>query len=227
MNISYTLQFADGTGSDPNANSGILSQQGQTNLREIKPLSFDQRHTFVTSIDYHYASGKDYNGPIWGNKQVFANAGLNLVFRAGSGTPYTRKANITPEADFTTTANSRSQISGSLNGSRYPWQFRIDARADKAFDIKTGSKPNGDTRKIAATLYLQVLNVLNTQNVITVYRATGSPNDDGYIDSPGAQVSISQKVSPQAYIDQYRVAANNPGSYSLPRRIRLGIQLNF
>lgn len=227
MNISYTLQFADGTGSDPNANSGILSTQGQTNLREIKPLNFDQRHTFVASVDYHYGSGRDYNGPVWGNKQIFANAGANFVFRAGSGTPYTRKNNITPEADFTTTANSRSQIAGQLNGSRYPWQFRIDARIDKDFSINTGTKPNGDKRTVAANLYVQILNVLNTQNVVSVYRATGSPSDDGYLNTPAAQVAIAQKVSPQAYIDQYTVALNNPSNFSLPRRIRLGIQLNF
>ncbi len=176
--VSYTLQFADGTGSDVVSNSGILSQAGQTNLREIKPLSFDQRHTFVTSFDFHYESGKDYNGPVWGNKQIFANAGLNVVFRAGSGTPYTRQSNITPTADFTTTANSRKVIAGSINGSRYPWNFRIDAKLDKDFEIKTGKKKDGDARKsLYANVYLQVLNVLNTENVTAVYAATGSPSD--------------------------------------------------
>ena len=29
MNVSYTLQFADGTGSDPFTSSGVLAQQGQ------------------------------------------------------------------------------------------------------------------------------------------------------------------------------------------------------
>ena len=116
MNVSYTMQFADGTGSDASTSSGILSQAGQTNLREIKPLSFDQRHTFITSFDFRYDSGKNYTGPIWFNKQFFADAGLNLVFRAGSGTPYTRQSNITPTADFTTTANSRKVISGQING---------------------------------------------------------------------------------------------------------------
>ena len=228
LNISYTLQFADGTGSDANTSSGILSQAGQTNLREIKPLSFDQRHTFVTSFDFRYESGKDYTGPVWFNKQVFADAGLNLVFRAGSGTPYTRKSNITPEADFTTTANSRSVISGQINGSRYPWQFKVDAKIDKNFTIRMGKKKNGDARKeVYANVYLQVLNVLNTQNVTTVWAATGSPSDDGYISSPGAQTAISSKVSPQAYIDLYRLAVNNPGNYQMPRRIHLGVQFNF
>ncbi|MBK9543451.1 MAG: carboxypeptidase-like regulatory domain-containing protein [Bacteroidetes bacterium] len=228
MNVSYTLQFADGTGSDANASAGILAQQGQTNLRETLPLSFDQRHMLVTSFDYHYASGKNYDGPVWFGKQVFANAGVNFVVRAGSGTPYTRKGNITPEADFTTAANGRSTINGSLNGSRYPWQFKIDAKVDKDFEIKLGKKKDGEGRRpVFCNVYLQVLNLLDAQNVISVYRATGSPDDDGYLASAGAQPSINQQVSPQAYIDLYTIAENNPGNYSLPRRIRLGVQLNF
>lgn len=228
MNVSYTLQFADGTGSDPNTNAGILAQAGQTNLREIKPLSFDQRHTFVTSLDYHYGSGKDYDGPVWFGKQVFANAGANLVFRAGSGTPYTRKSNITPEADFTTAANSRSVISGTLNGSRLPWQFKIDAKIDKDFELKFGKNADGEARRsVFANVYFQVLNVLDAKNILSVYRATGNPDDDGYVNSPAAQPIINSQVSPAAYVDLYQIAANNPGSYSLPRRIRLGVQLNF
>ncbi len=228
MSVSYTLSFANGTGSDPNTNAGLLAQQGQTNLREPKPLNFDQRHTFVTSFDYHYGAGKDYNGPVWWGKQVFAMAGMNLVFRAGSGTPYTRKSNITPTADFTSAANSRSVISGQLNGSRLPWQFRIDARFDKGFNITTGKRSDGEARRpLSGQVYLQILNVLNTQNINAVYAATGSPSDDGYITSPGAQSNIQSKVDPQAYVDLYEVAVNNPGNYSLPRRMRLGVMINF
>lgn len=228
MSISYTLSFANGTGSDPNTNAALLAQQGQTNLREPKPLNFDQRHTFVASFDYHYGKGKDYNGPVWGGKQIFSNAGANIVFRAGSGTPYTRKANITPEADFTSAANSRSVIVGQINGSRLPWQFRIDARFDKSFDISTGTKAGGEKRKpLSAQVYLQILNLLDTKNITAVYRATGSPSDDGYVTSPGAQANIQSRVDPESYVDLYEIAVNNPNNYSLPRRLRLGVMLNF
>lgn len=227
MNLSYTLQFAAGTGSSAVTNSGILSQAGQTNLREIKPLDFDQRHTLVSSFDFHYDEGKDYNGPVWWNKQVFANTGLNMVFHAGSGSPYTRKANITPEADFTTTENSRKVITGSLNGSRYPWNFRIDAKVDKDFAIKTGMKDGEARKSVYVNVYLQVLNVLNTLNVTTVYAATGSADDDGYITSPNAQSVIANQPSPEAYRDLYSIKVNDPAHYDLPRRIRLGVQVNF
>jgi hypothetical protein len=229
MLLSYTLQFADGTGSDNTSSSGVIAAQGQTNLREIKPLDFDQRHTFVVSFDYHYGEGADYNGPKWFNSQFFANAGANLVLRAGSGTPYTRQANTTPTADFTTTANSKKVLEGSVNGSRLPWSFRIDAKFDKGFNlVKGGTDEKGvKHRTITANVYLQVLNVLNTQNIVQVYAATGSANDDGYIDSPEAQSAISDKTNPQSYIDLYRVAVNNTANYGAPRRIHLGFQVNF
>jgi len=119
-------------------------------------------------------------------------------------------------------------IAGQINGSRYPWQFKIDAKIDKNFTIRTGKKANGDARKeVYANVYLQVLNVLNTLNVSAVYAATGSPSDDGYITSPTAQSSIAQKASPQAYIDLYRLAVNNAANYNQPRRIHLGVQFNF
>ena len=228
LSASYTLQFADGTGSDPGSNGAIVSSAGQSNLRETKPLDFDQRHTFVTSVDFRYGSGKDYSGPIWFKKQVLSNAGINFVFRAGSGTPYTRQSNITPTADFTSAANGRSVIAGSINGSRYPWQFRIDAKVDKSFEVKMGKKRDGESRKpLYMNVYLQVLNVLDALNITGVYRSTGNPNDDGYLSSPDGVASTSTKLSPQAYTDLYQIAVNNPGNYSMPRRIRLGLQLNF
>ncbi len=226
MNLSYTLQFADGTGSKATSNAGLLANAGQNNLREIKPLDFDQRHTFVVSLDYHYGSGKNYDGPVWFNKQFFAKTGLSLVFRAGSGTPYTRQSNIAPTADLTVT--SRNVIAGSINGSRLPWSTNVDLKVDKDFDIKMGKKKDGESRKpLSLNVYLQVLNVLDAQNITSVYNTTGNAGDDGYLTSSAGIVRAATAPSPQAYFDQYQIAANNPNHYSLPRRIRLGLQLNF
>ncbi len=228
MNVSYTLQFADGTGSSSGSNSRLIAQQGQTNLREPKPLDFDQRHQLTASLDYHYGKGKDYNGPVWFNKQVLSETGLNLTFRAGSGTPYTRKKNITPEADFTTAANGRFQLDGQINGSRLPWQYRVDLKVDKHFELKTGKKPNGEKRRpYSIGVYVQVLNLFDARNIISVYSATGSPTDDGYLSSAAAQNDINNKLSVASYKALYEIADNNQGSYSLPRRIRLGLQLDF
>ena len=56
---AYTLQFADGTGSDANSSRGLSNRGVQ---RVLYPLSFDERHRFNLSLDYRYSSGKSYNG---------------------------------------------------------------------------------------------------------------------------------------------------------------------
>jgi hypothetical protein len=227
LDASYTLQFADGTGSDPNANAGLLAQLGQANFRTPLPLNFDQRHTITTTFDYHYGFGKNYDGPIWFGKQVFSNAGINFVFRGSSGRPYTRQGNITP--DEITGLNLKYSLDGSLNGSRKPWNFRIDAKVDKGFTVKTGKKANGESRRgFDMNVYIVIINVLDTRNVIGIYRATGSPDDDGYLTDPTVQTALSTlQPSPQSFRDLYTVALLDPAHYSLPRRARLGIQINF
>ena len=56
MRASYTLQFADGTGSDPNAAARLMLQT--TKLRTIYPYNYDQRHQIIVASDYRYGSGK-------------------------------------------------------------------------------------------------------------------------------------------------------------------------
>ena len=79
-------------------------------------------------------------------------------------------------------------------------------------------------------LYLTVQNVLNTQNIASVYRYTGSATDDGFLSSPQGQQTVSaltDLTERQAFVDQYTVKLNNPGNYGAPRIIRLGARFNF
>jgi hypothetical protein len=233
MTASYTLQFADGTGSSASGGYNLVSS-GLPNLRSTIPLDFDQRHTIVTNFDYRFGSGKNYRGPVWTKHkgeqnekglQLLQNVGANLVFRAGSGLPYTKQSNVTQAAAFGIA--QRSTLKGSPNGANLPWQYRVDLRIDKNFELAFG-KGEGDKKKMAnLNVYLQVLNVLNTKNIINVYRYTGNPGDDGYLASPGAQSAIYSQVNPQSYIDLYSIKMNSPGNYSIPRRIRLGVQFDF
>ncbi|MFL5751964.1 MAG: TonB-dependent receptor plug domain-containing protein, partial [Bacteroidia bacterium] len=237
VNANYTLQFAEGSGS--NANGGYnLASSSQPNLRVTLPLDFDQRHTFTGTIDYRFGSGKDYKGPKFTKKkgdsektyQVLKDVGFNFVTRLGSGTPYTRQANPTSDVDPSIAANS--YVAGDLNGSRYPWQFRTDLRIDKTFELTWG-KADGDSKKNAnLNVYLQVLNLFNTLNVVRVHPFTGSPSDDGYLGSPFAQGNLSSIATRgplfyQSYLDLYKAALNDPTYYNRPRAIRIGLQLDF
>ena len=220
---NYTLQFANGTGSSATSGSSLINT-GMPNLRTLLPLSYDQRHALTATVDYRYGSGKDYNGLFLFGKPVFANSGANLIFSAGSGTPFSKQSNITQEA--ASGINDRSILEGSLYGSRLPWSYRISTRFNKQFEIKW-EKENGNMKKIGLNVYVQIQNLLNTQNIISVYRATGNPDDDGYLSAAGSQSEINTKNNPSSFINLYEMAVNNPNNYSMPRMARLGITLDF
>ncbi|MGZ3999408.1 MAG: carboxypeptidase regulatory-like domain-containing protein [Mucilaginibacter sp.] len=226
INANYTLQFAEGSGS--NANSGAnLANSGQPNLRVTQPLDYDQRHNIVLTYDYRFGSGKDYHGPELKRKegnprQILKDIGFNLTWYIGSGTPYTRWS-----APVAIGSNVRSNIAGSLNGSYKPWTIRGNLRIDKTIQLTWGKKEGEERKKANLNIYLQVLNLLNSKNILGVYNFTGNPNDDGYLSSPLAQSTIQSLNSPTGYVNQYTINMNNPSNYGLPRQIRIGLQLDF
>ena len=223
LNLAYTLQFADGTGSDANTSRGLSSRGVQ---RALFPMSFDERHRLTGILDYRYTSGKTYNGPRIGGLDVLANTGLNITTVAVSGRPYT--AAIDPSA-FGAAGNK-----GALNGSRLPWNFKVDARIDKSFDLTK----EGAARAIGLNVYLRVSNVFDRRNIVGVYRATGSPQDDGYLASAQGQGLLNSDQFKntdgtlnaglqEAFLASYNWRLLNPDNYSLPRRIYLGAVVNF
>ena len=222
------MQFANGTGSTATQAAGILQAGTVDNLRTPIPLNFDNRHRFVTTFDFRYGSGNDYNGPIVAGRKILEDFGFNLVANAISGTPYSRQSIATPDAAFG--LSGRTMLKGTMNGSSLPWQFRVNLRIDKDFSFAYGHKEGDKQRNANITVYLQVLNLLNAKNVLAVYSFTGDPRDDGYLTSAlGLQQisSISGNGSQQSFVDLYDAAMLNPNNYSLPRRTRLGVRFNF
>lgn len=222
MTASYTLQFASGTGSDATSMSGLINA-GQPNLRTIFPYNYDQRHNINIVIDYRYGEGKDYNGPKIGDFPVLENTGLNLVTNIGSGTPYSAIRQPIGEALF---APNQSFLEGSLNGSRKPWQYRMDLQIDRNFVLEFGDDEN-KKKTTYLNVYVRVTNLLNIINTLNVYRATGVPGDDGYLASSQFQPFISQQLDSQSFRDYYTLKVQNPFNYGIPRTIRLGVKFDF
>ena len=216
LTANYTLQFADGTGSNANSQRGLTSRG---NIRTLLPLSFDERHRIVTTVDYRYGVGPKYNGPRWFGADIFANAGINLQATAVSGRPYTKLNRATPF--------SGTGFQGSINGSRLPWNFTLDLRLDKSFLVsgKSGGRP------AFLNVYLRVQNLLDTRNVIGVYPATGSANDDGFLTSSDGKSALNTIITSgrdvDSYLASYQWRLLNPDLYSLPRRAYLGAILEF
>lgn len=225
MKASYTLQFADGTGS--NSSSGMnLVRTGQPNLRTLNPLDYDRRHAFTLVLDYRFGTGKNYNGPKITKKvgdgkvkvtPLLQNTGVNFTFTGGSGTPYSKSSNIISSQ----LGGGSYQLQGMINGSRLPWSFRIDSRIDRDIDVKIGKKD------MVLNVYFEILNVLNSKNILSVYRSTGNPDDDGYLAASEYQAGIEAQVNEEAFRTLYSILVNSPYNYSLPRRIRFGVAFGF
>ena len=217
-NISYLLQFADGTGSDAASQNG-LNRRG--NIRTLSPLTYDERHSIKVNFDYRYDDGA-YDGPKLFGMDLFKNAGANVQVVAISGRPYTKRRQPQPF--------SASQIEGQINGTSLPWQFSVDARIDKNITI---------AKNLNVNIFLRVQNLLNRQNVSNVYRASGSAEDDGFInplnDQEGSSngkttlenVKTSRPEDYEAYKHSYLMRLINPDFYFLPRRIFVGAVFDF
>lgn len=221
MTANYTLQFADGTGSDATSASALVTA-GLPNLRNIFPYSFDQRHTFAITFDYRYGEGADYNGPKIGKLNLLENTGLNIFSNIYSGSPYSSQTFITDEG----IGNLNAGINGTLNGSRLPWSYRLDLQLDKTINLQYGKK---DNKKKTAFLnvYCRVTNLFNQFNLLNVYRATGNWDDDGFLAAASSQASIQNQIDEQSFRDFYMMKIQNPFNVSSPRTIRLGLKLDF
>lgn len=228
LRASYTLQFTDATGASTSTMQALIAA-GVPNLRSTFPMPWDRRHQFNIVLDYRFASGKDYNGPVTrreesGKKPIqwLANTGVSLTMNGGSGTPYNASSNV--NSPLTSTSNI---LKGSYYGSRLPWAFRFDLRLDKDFDLKLGKKDSENRRDAYLNVYLQVLNLLDAKNIIAVYAATGNPDDDGYLTAPEWQREIQTQTDADAYYELYSLYVDYAGHYAAPRQIRLGVIFNF
>jgi hypothetical protein len=102
-------------------------------------------------------------------------------------------------------------------------------RVDKYFKIggNEGKKP------MFANVYLRIENLFDAKNTIGVYKASQSPNDDGYLaTSEGAGgiqtlIDSGREADVENYLFSYQWGLLNPGFYTLPRRIYLGATLEF
>ena len=216
VNATYTLQFADGTGSDANSAAGL---QSNGNLRTLFPFSYDERHRLNLTIDYRYGAGNKYNGPTFRGKNIFANAGININGTAVSGRPFTNST----QADVF----SGQGQAGTINGSRLPWNFWLNLKIDKQFAL---TKPEAK-RQLGLNVFLRVQNLLDRQNIIRVYSATGSAEDDGFLVTPEGVAATDNLFNTGqdlgSFLDAYQWRLINPTFYSLPRRAYIGASLTF
>lgn len=227
VTANYTLSFAQGTGSDAGATATIV-WRGSFFPDFISPADFDQRHTANVTVDYRFAENE---GPMVGGVRLLENFGVNVLGQFGSGQRYTPLETPGPGEGFSVIDSFSPNARGTINSATLPATSRIDLRVDRGFNLGFGGA--------SLKAYLWVQNIFNTRNVLAVYRSTGLPDEDYYLISDAGDVFLNN--APDAAGRAFNYAAytsgpvNNGGSqssgepffYGLPRRIRLGLLLDF
>ena len=99
-------------------------------------------------------------------------------------------------------------------------------RVDKRFAVNVT-----EGKKIYLNAYLRIQNVLDIRNVRNVFPFTGDPENDGYLLSNFGTDTVdqinSQNRSEEAYLAAYNWRLDSFANFTLPRRIYLGVIMDF
>jgi len=193
------------------------------------PLDFDRRHSLIAIVQ---AQVKDHAGPRIAGVQPFEGLEAATIIRYSSGLPFSR------------TNAAGDTIIGAPNSARLPSSSTLDLLIRKpirALGVGSG-------------VYLDVRNLLNRRNVISVRRDTGKPGldansiqelaDNAYLAHPEPIPYESPRYRPYADIDHngyvegpgelmplYLAAARDISQplfvYDSPRLVRLGVEVLF
>ena len=161
---------------------------------------------------------------MFGGVRALENFGVNVIGQFGSGRRYTR---LQPNTSYSISDSFTENVAGTINGAELPGTARIDLRVDRAFNLGFSDS------KVRA--YLSVINLLDTQNVLAVYRSTGLPNEDGFASTVRGQQQLNTEgrlFNYQSYIGgPVNVGGSQSSSgglfYGSPRQIRLGVLFDF
>jgi outer membrane receptor protein involved in Fe transport len=208
--LSYSLAFAQGTGSVSNSQRNIAWTASEV-PHQTSPLDFDQRHKLSVNLDV--AAGKG-QGPKWGGIPWLADTDLNVLYNVGTGTPYTP----TIVTDEVTQLNVAQQPTGALNSRTSPATQSLDFKFTKGLRFAATH----------ASAYIWVLNAFNTNNALAVYSGTGSPYTTGFLNTEGGR-SVAASLAGSGIDPNYAygLATQNQNLFSIPRTIRFGVRTDF
>jgi hypothetical protein len=223
MNANLSFQDAQGTGSFPNSNRGIVGAplDGVTVFtpQYVSPLEFNNSINGNFNVDYRWGVN---DGP-----KALEQLGISILGTFTSGHPFTRGKG---GADLEGDARNRQPVEA-LGASTTPSTFQVDLRIDKTFNIWD---------KLSANVYVYVINVFDALNIENVFLRTGTTDDDGFISDPNLSGQLVSRYG-QQYVDFYKALNidyyeqyQNAGSlqtvpffYGPPRQIRLGVRFEY
>lgn len=216
LSLSYALSYASGTGSDPDAAS-TAAWLGTKQPKLTSPLDYDQRHTGYMNLDYRFGK-TDVPKGFWGD--VLSQFGVNLTYTYNSGRPFSLKD---PSSDPFSSTGVGAPLQSTINGAYTPWTNRVDMRVDKTFSFK----------QIDLNVYVNFINLLNSELINSVWASSGSPSSTGYLNTlQGQQVAESFEnpaagTTSEEYEYLYNLRSKNVNNFGPPAQIRFGAKLSF
>lgn len=171
--LQYTYSSAKGTSSSATeAYQNLINQDpgSQQATLPLSPFPFSYDRTHVASLLFNLNYNKGEGPTLFGSKllQWFS---LQTTTEYQSGTPYTK-------------VNLRGAQIGDINGEREPDYFQTDATLTRTvpFEDLFGAS----MKNIFLDLQLEVINLFNQTNPISVYPVTGQGDNDGTTGQLGA-----------------------------------------
>ncbi len=210
MQLKYSLSYASGTGSYAQSAFNIAWKNPTGTPKSTSPLDYEQRHTLIGIFDLRTLKGE---GPMMGNYHPLENFGLNVVAQLASGLPYTPMAPY----DAVTNKSVAQNPTGAINSANLPWSFVIDMKLERSFEV-------GQFKILP---YVWVKNLLNRENILSVYEGTGEPNTTGYLETEEGVIRAADPIWGEEFAYRYDLLQNNPKNYSNPRMIFAGLRLSF
>ncbi len=222
--VNYTLSDARGTASTPSSSRAAASDDATNRFPlSVSPFEFNQTHRGTIFLDYRYAQG---DGGPW-----LEGFGANVLMSFNSGHNYTKilepqnlgqasvwNVGVRPLID----PRTRNPVEP-INSSSTPWTFNIDLNVSKVFYLSGFS----------VEVYANILNLINTKQVINLFQNTGTPTDDGWLRSPLS----AQYTAIPGYTSFYQqvnidnrwayIGATGYDVYGTPRQVRFGVKAEF
>ena len=203
VSLQYTFSIAEGTGSSTSSSqTAVFRNLNSEAPKVIAPLDFDQRHTGNVAIDFYVPKGE---------LGFLEMTGANVLVSFASGRPYTPLDYF----DILSGNNGGPSTVGYVNSRFTPGTFRIDLKLEKSFEIGN----------LMITPYLWIQNLLDTDNIVSVWRSTGDPYTTGFLlTQEGRNASANNG---EGYVKDYQALERDPVNFGFPRLIRLGLKMNF
>jgi hypothetical protein len=97
-----------------------------------------------------------------------------------------------------------------------PWGFNIDLKVERKFTV-------GDFDLVP---YVWVQNLLDRENVASVYESSGKPDVTGWLSTEEGKEFVREEADNNANY-YYQLKERNPRNYAGPRVIMFGLRMAF